>query len=310
MSTDQTIVNSNERKGAVLCIGVFDGVHRGHQALLAAGRALADELGLPLIAVTFDPHPMAVVRPESAPQTLASLAERRFLLFNAGADDVFVLKFTKEVSGWEPEEFIHRVLVGTLRAKAVVVGENFRFGHRAAGTVETLREAGIRHGFVVHQVGLAADQEPWSSTRVRKAITDGDIAEATRVLGREYELTGIVVHGDHRGRELGFPTANLFWLGQPVIPADGVYAGWLVAGNQRLPAAISVGTNPQFSGVARRVETYVLDRDDLDLYDQEVTLVFVEHLRGQMVFEALEGLIEQMNADVEATRAVLGLREI
>jgi len=307
MSNDHAHLSTNERKGAVLCIGVFDGVHRGHQALLSEGRLLADELGVPLVAVTFDPHPMAVVRPESAPQSLASLAERRFLLFNAGADDVFVLKFTKEVSGWEPEEFIHRVLVDTLRASAVVVGKNFRFGHRAAGTIDTLREAGTRYGFAVREVGLAADQEPWSSTRVRMALTAGDIAEANRVLGREYELTGIVVHGDHRGRELGFPTANLFWLGNPVIPADGVYAGWLIASNQRFPAAISVGTNPQFSGVERRVETYVLDRDDLDLYDQEVTVVFVAHLRGQLVFDGLEGLVEQMAQDVAATREVLGL---
>ncbi|MDO9484641.1 MAG: bifunctional riboflavin kinase/FAD synthetase [Actinomycetota bacterium] len=297
----------NERKGAVLCIGVFDGVHRGHQALLAEGRTLADDLGLPLVAVTFDPHPMAVVRPDAAPQNLASLAERRFLLFNAGADDVFVLKFTTEVSGWEPEEFIHRVLADTLKAKAVVVGENFRFGHRAAGSVETLREAGERYGFVVREVTMAADAEPFSSTRVRKAITEGDLAEARRVLGRNYELSGIVVHGDHRGRELGFPTANLLWLGNPAIPADGVYAGWLVTGNKRYPAAISVGTNPQFSGVERRVETYVLDRDDLDLYDREVTVVFVARLRGQMVFEGLESLVDQMHQDVVATREVLNL---
>ncbi len=305
MANERT--DASERKGAVLCIGVFDGVHKGHQALLAEGRRLADELGLPLVAVTFDPHPMSVVRPDFAPPSLAGLAERRFLLFNAGADDVFVLKFTQEVSGWEPEEFIRRVLADTLQAKAVVVGENFRFGHRAAGDVDTLREAGLRYGFVVRAVTMAADAEPWSSTRVRAAIADGDMAEARRVLGRNYELTGIVVHGDHRGRELGFPTANLLWLGTPAIPADGVYAGWLVAGKQRFPAAISVGTNPQFSGNERRIETYVLDRDDLDLYDREVTIVFVAHLRGQLVFDGLEGLVEQMNQDVARTREVLNL---
>ncbi|MDP2014351.1 MAG: bifunctional riboflavin kinase/FAD synthetase [Actinomycetota bacterium] len=305
MASERT--SPSERKGAVLCIGVFDGVHKGHQALLAEGRALADELGLPLVAVTFDPHPLSVVRPDFAPTSLASLAERRFLLFNAGADDVFVLKFTQEVSGWEPEEFIHRVLADTLQAKAIVVGENFRFGHRAAGDVDTLREAGKRYGFVVSAVTMAADAEPWSSTRVRTAIAEGDMAEVRRVLGRNYELTGIVVHGDHRGRDLGFPTANLLWLGNPAIPADGVYAGWLVVRNQRFPAAISVGTNPQFSGDERRIESYVLDRDDLDLYDCEVTIVFVAHLRGQLVFDGLEGLIEQMNQDVAKTREVLNL---
>lgn len=301
--TDRTL------SGAVLCIGVFDGVHRGHQALLAQGRVVADELGLPLIAVTFDPHPMSVVRPEAAPTTLASLTERRSLLLKAGADDVFVLKFTREVSTWSPEDFIQRVLVDTLKARAVVVGENFRFGHRAAGTVQTLREAGERDGFSVHELALAADQEPWSSTRVRQAVVDGDVAEAARVLGHSYELTGAVVHGDHRGRELGFPTANLLWLGNPTIPADGVYAGWLLAGGQRLPAAISVGTNPQFSGQERRIESYVLDRDDLDLYGQEVTVIFVERLRGQLVFDGLDGLIEQMSQDVTSTRAVLELAQ-
>ena len=298
---------SDEGKGAVLCIGVFDGVHLGHRALLAQAHAIALELGLPLVAVTFDPHPMSVVRPQAAPQSLATLAERRFMLFDAGADDVFVLQFTKEVSSWDPEEFIHRVLHDTLHAHAVVVGENFRFGHKAAGDIETLREAGERYHFTVTEVKLAADDEPWSSTRVRNAITSGDMVEAARVLGRPYDLTGVVVHGDHRGRELGFPTANLAWPGTPVIPADGVYAGWLVASDQRYPAAISVGTNPQFEGDERRVETYVLDRDDLDLYGQEITVVFIARLRGQMVFDGLDGLIAQMGIDVARTREVLGL---
>jgi len=154
---------------------------------------------------------------------------------------------------------------------------------------------------------LAADVEPWSSTRVRKALATGDLVEATKVLGRNYDLSGIVIHGDHRGRELGYPTANLELVGNPAVPADGVYAGWLVVGADRLPAAISVGTNPQFGGAQRRVESYVLDRNDLDLYGQEVTVIFVEYLRGQLTFEGLEGLIEQMDADVRKTRAVLGL---
>ena len=157
------------------------------------------------------------------------------------------------------------------------------------------------------EVGLAADVQPWSSTRVRHALALGDLHEAGNVLGRDYDLSGVVVHGDHRGRELGFPTANLQWQGNPVVPGDGVYAGWLVHGDQRYPAAISVGTNPQFAGVERRVESYVLDRTDLDLYGQEITVIFIEQLRGQMTFEGLDGLIEQMGTDVANTRAVLGL---
>lgn len=299
---------SEEDQGAVACIGVFDGVHLGHRALIARAREIADARRLQLVAITFDPHPMAVVRPELAPASLATLAERRVLLFDAGADDVFVLPFTPEVSQWSPEDFIHRVLHDSVHARAVVVGENFRFGHRAAGDVQTLREAGERYHFDVTEVALAADAEPWSSTRVRAAIAEGDVVEAARVLGRSYDITGTVVHGDHRGRELGFPTANLAWGGTPVIPADGVYAGWLVTGADRFPAAISVGTNPQFAGVERRIETYVLDRDDLDLYGAEVTVVFVERLRGQQVFDDLSALVEQMGQDVERARAVLGLR--
>jgi len=294
-------------QGAVVCIGVFDGVHKGHQALISRAREIALEISAPLIALTFDPHPLVVVRPEMAPESLASLAERRFLLFNAGVDDVFVLPFNAEVATWDPETFIHRVLHDKLNARAVVIGENFRFGHQGAGDVETLREAGERYHFSVTEVGLAADVEPWSSTRVRKALATGDLVEATKVLGRNYDLSGIVIHGDHRGRELGYPTANLELVGNPAVPADGVYAGWLVVGADRLPAAISVGTNPQFGGAQRRVESYVLDRNDLDLYGQEVTVIFVEYLRGQLTFEGLEGLIEQMDADVRKTRAVLGL---
>ncbi len=299
--------HEHENTGAVVCIGVFDGVHKGHQALISQARIIADERNAPLIALTFDPHPLAVVRPDLAPQSLASLAERRFLLFDAGVDDVFVLQFNDEVASWDPETFIHRVLHDTLNAQAVVVGGNFRFGHEGAGDVTTLRAAGERYHFSVSEVHLAADVQPWSSTRVRHALALGDLKEATHVLGRPYDLSGLVVHGDHRGRELGYPTANLQWQGNPVVPADGVYAGWLVHGSERYPAAISVGTNPQFSGVERRVESYVLDRTDLDLYGQEITVIFIEHLRGQMTFDGIDGLVTQMSADVLKTRAVLGL---
>lgn len=292
-------------QGSVLCIGVFDGVHRGHRALLAEGRRQADALGLPLVAVTFAPHPMAVVAAHHAPRALSTVAHRCDLLRDAGADRVDILAFDESMAALSPQEFIERELVTRLGARAVVVGEDFRFGHRAAGSVDTLCSAGQGLGFSVTGVGLVGDGERWSSTRIRELLDSGDVAAAAEQLGRRYALDGIVVHGDHRGRELGYPTANLAWADDPVVPADGVYAGWLTAGSERYPAAISVGTNPQFDGHERRVESYVLDRDDLDLYDLPARVEFTERLRGQMTFDGVEGLLAQMARDVDTARSVL-----
>lgn len=292
-------------RGAVLCIGVFDGVHRGHRALLAEGRRQADDLGLPLVAVTFDPHPMSVVGPHHAPRSLSTVAHRRALLLDAGADEVDVLPFDAVMAELAPEDFIAQELVGRLGAKAIVVGEDFRFGHRAAGSVDTLRAAGTVHGFTVTGIGLMGDTERWSSTRIRALLDAGDVAAAAEQLQRPYAVDGTVVHGDHRGRELGYPTANLAWMGDPVIPADGVYAGWLTVDGIRYPAATSVGTNPQFDGRERRVESYALDRDDLDLYGLPARVEFTQRLRGQLTFESLDGLVAQMAADVDLARRLL-----
>lgn len=291
--------------GAVLCIGVFDGVHRGHRALLAEGRRQADDLGLPLVAVTFDPHPMSIVASGHAPRSLSTLDHRRQLLFEAGADAVDVLDFDARMASMTPDQFIVGELVDRLGAKAVVVGEDFRFGAGAAGSVETLRTQGRRSGFSVTGVGLVGDAERWSSTRIRSLLDEGDIRTAGEQLGRLYALDGVVVHGDHRGRDLGYPTANLAWQDDPVVPADGVYAGWLTAAGERYPCAVSVGTNPQFDGRERRVEAYVLDRDDLDLYGLTVRVEFVERLRGQMTFDTLDGLLVQMADDVDRSRGLL-----
>ena len=296
----------NRDSGAVLSIGVFDGVHRGHQALLAHARRAASTRALPLVAVTFDPHPMAVVPGREAPESLASLEQRKELLLAAGADAVDVLDFDASMAAMAPEEFVSRELVQRLGAREVVVGEDFRFGHRATGTVDTLRDTGRRWGFDVSAVPLLGDgAERWSSTRIRRAVAEGRVGDAQDALGRPYALDGVVVHGDHRGRELGYPTANLSWQGDPVVPADGVYAGWLTAAGERHPSAISVGTNPQFDGRERRVESYVLDRDDLDLYDLRVRVEFVERMRGQMTFDSLDGLLEQMATDVDRSRSLL-----
>jgi riboflavin kinase/FMN adenylyltransferase len=291
-------------------IGNFDGVHLGHQHVIRRARELADAGGLPVVAVTFDPHPMAVLRPDHAPMTLTDLDQRSRLLSGAGADDVFVLRFSREVASWTPEEFIDRVLVQGLHARHVVVGANFRFGNRAAGDVATLRRAGNSRDFEVDGVELDGGPQVWSSTYVRTCLTAGDVEGAAEALGRPYSVSGEVVEGDRRGRELGFPTANVP-VRDVAVPADGVYAGWLrvldePAGDP-LPAAISVGTNPTFDGVRdRRVEAYVLDRTDLELYGRPVEISFVGRLRGIVKYEGVESLVAAMHDDVDRTPVLHG----
>ncbi|GAA4690010.1 bifunctional riboflavin kinase/FAD synthetase [Nocardioides conyzicola] len=289
-------------------IGNFDGVHLGHRHVLARAREIADERSLPVVAVTFDPHPMAVLRPEHAPTMLTSLEVRAELLGAVGADHVLAVPFDRDVAGWSPEEFIERVLVDTLHAAAVVVGANFRFGHRASGDVATLREVGARLGFTAEGIPLDGGPQVWSSTYVRMSVAAGDVAGAAEALGRPYAVRGVVVQGDQRGRGLGFPTANVPTSSMTAGPPDGVYAGWLrrLDTGERYPAAISVGTNPTFNGVRdRRVESYVLDRTDLELYGVEVEVSFVERLRGMVAFDSVESLVEQMTADVDRARELL-----
>jgi len=301
---------------SVVTIGNFDGVHRGHQEVLAHARTRAAELGgLPVVALTFDPHPMRVLRPESAPLMLSEPGQRAELLIEHGSDAVLILPFDKDVASWSPDEFIERVLVGTLHAKAVVVGENFRFGHRAAGHVDTLVAAGATYGFQVEGLSLAGDAQPWSSTYVRQRLAEGDVEGAAEALGRPLRVTGVVIEGDKRGRELGYPTANIPADPIAAVPLDGVYAGWLTvltpaAGGpsygEPMPAAISVGSNPTFDGVDRRVESYVLDRDDLELYGARIAIDFVARLRGSQIrFETIDDLLVQMKADVDGARRTL-----
>jgi riboflavin kinase/FMN adenylyltransferase len=289
-------------------VGNFDGVHLGHRHVLARAREVADARSLTVVAVTFDPHPMAVLRPEHAPTTLTSLDTRAELLGDAGADAVLALPFDRDVAGWSPEEFVRRVLVDSLHAAAVVVGANFRFGHRAAGDVATLREAGERLGFTAEGIPLDGGPQVWSSTYVRMSLAAGDVAGAAEALGRPYAVRGVVVTGDKRGRELGYPTANVPTDTMTAAPPDGVYAGWLrrLDTGERYPAAISVGTNPTFDGDRyRRVEAYVLDRTDLELYGVEVEVGFVERLRGMVAFASIEDLLVQMRDDVDRARELL-----
>jgi riboflavin kinase/FMN adenylyltransferase len=306
------------RGGAVVAIGVFDGVHLGHRALLDAARSVADERHLPLAVVTFHPHPLSVVRPGSEPQQLATIRHRVELLSAAGADAVNLLEFTRELSQTEPGEWVRQTLV-TMPARAVVVGEDFRFGHLAAGDTALLRRLGAQYDFDVLTAGLLADAgtgEPWSSSLIRASVAEGDMAAVRRGLGRNHVVEGLVVHGEHRGRDLGYPTANINPLaagyGGPVaMPRDGVYAGWLVVnphqpGTTHFPAAISVGTNPTFEERGeRRVEAYVLDQNDLTLYDHLVAIEFADLLRDQITYDDAEPLKEQMARDVAQTRSVL-----
>ena len=293
----------------VVTIGNFDGIHLGHQHVLEQARATATEVGVAqVVVVTFDPHPIAVLRPEHAPPTLTSIQTRSRLLAEAGVDAVLVLPFDRAMAAWTPMEFIDRVLVDALRARAVVVGANFRFGNRAAGDVSLLRDVGEGRGFLVEGVELDGGPQVWSSTYIRSCLAAGDVAGATEALGRPFVVRGVVVQGDQRGRELGFPTANVPTPVEGAAPADGVYAGWLTRldSGETYPAAISVGTNPTFEGEReRRIEAYVLDRDDLDLYGAEVEVAFVERLRGMVKFQGMDALVETMRDDVRRAREIL-----
>jgi riboflavin kinase / FMN adenylyltransferase len=302
---------------SVVTIGVFDGVHRGHQATIGHAVQRARELHVPAVVMTFDPHPSEVVRPGSHPAVLTEPARKAELLADLGVDAFCVIPFTPEFSRLPAEGFVHDVLVDTLHTSLVVVGENFRFGHKAAGDVELLRRLGRSFGFAVEAAPLVSDDGTvFSSTYIRALVAAGDVAEAAEALGRPHRVEGVVVRGDQRGRELGFPTANLLTSGHAAVPADGVYAAWLVraarANSRRMAAApdrphmaaVSVGTNPTFSGRERRVEAFILDFDG-DVYGERLALDFVARLREQRSYPEIGSLITQIDADVAATRALL-----
>jgi riboflavin kinase / FMN adenylyltransferase len=297
----------------VATIGVFDGVHRGHQGLIQRAVELAGQRDVPSVVVTFDPHPSEVVRPGSHPAQLTTLRRKAELVEQLGVDVFCVLPFTPELSKMPGDEFVHEVLVDRLHASAVVVGENFRFGHKAQGDIELLTKLGSRFGFVVEGAKLLTSatngEITFSSTYVRACVDAGDVVAASAALGRPHRLEGIVVRGDGRGHELGFPTANLSTPRYTAVPADGVYACRFTllasSGQRSLNAAVSVGTNPTFSGRERRVEAFVLDVDE-DFYGQRVGLDFIERLRPMERYDTVEALVEQMHLDVARAREVLG----
>ena len=311
---------------SVLTLGNFDGVHRGHQRVVQQVLDAARERSAAAVVVSFDPHPAQVHRPDTAPELIMGLDDRVETLAETGIDGLLMMNYTLDLASNTPEEFVERVFVRTLRAKAVVIGHDVRFGRGNSGDLDTMRQLGQELGFEVIAIddfGARCPQDAthadgdrrWSSTWVREALEAGEVDVAARVLGRHHRMRGEVVHGAARGRDLGYPTANLADSAEGFIPADGIYAGWLVdEAGTRWPSAISVGSNPTFDGVDRQVEAHVINRplervEDFDLYGQKVVVEFVEHLRGQVTYRGPEALIEQMKLDVDRARGLLSTEQ-
>ena len=296
---------------SAVAIGKFDGVHAGHRAVIERLKADAAASGARAVAVTFDRNPLALLRPEICPENVVSVERKLELLGELGLDATLLLTFDRELASRTPVEFVEEILVDALHVSTVLVGRDFRFGHKGAGTPDLLRELGPQYGFtvdVVEDVYVEGSERRVSSSWIRELLAAGDVRKAEVVLGRPVDVRGEVVHGLKRGRELGFPTANLSASVDALVPADGVYAGWLIDHDTdvRYPAAVSVGTNPTFDDVlVRQVEAHVLDEDSLDLYGHDVTVEFAERLRGMVAFEGIEALMAQMSADVVAARALL-----
>ncbi len=284
---------------SIVVIGNFDGVHKGHQQILNRAKEIAGDEKI--VALTFDPHPVSIFAPERTPTLLTILSDKIELLKIHNADQVAVIKFTKEFAAMAPEDFVNKVLIEQLKATTVIVGENFTYGFKAAGNVQSL----ARHTeFKTIVLDLQSNaEEAISSTRIRSAIVNGNVESAREMLTRPHRLDGIVVHGEKRGREIGYPTANLGNIDGQTIPADGVYAGWLTVGIDRWPAAISIGTNPTFEGArGRQVEAYAIDQVGLDLYTKPATIEFGWRLRDTLKFDGLEPLLEQMAKDCAEAR--------
>jgi riboflavin kinase/FMN adenylyltransferase len=278
----------------VIAIGIFDGVHAGHQQIIATAKLHGD-----VTVLTFDPHPISVISPEKAPTQLLNIADRILFLKQSGASFVEVINFNEEFSSLTPDQFIEQELVNKLGAEHVVVGENFNFGYKAQGNPKYLSEVGPKYGFEVSVVKLLENRgSVISSSRIRNLIIDGEIERANELLTRNFFLKGLVVHGEKRGREIGYPTANIGLSNFATIPADGVYAGWLSVKQDKWQAAISIGTNPTFPGVrGRQVEAYAIDQVGLELYDLEATIEFGFRLRDTLKFDGLDSLLKQMKQD-------------
>jgi len=289
-----------------IALGTFDGVHLGHQAVVRAAKEAGTRLQVSTMAATFHPRPATVIRPGTPAASLSGITERIRMLYQAGADEVVMMRFTPQLAALSAAEFVEQVLVGKFGAVAITVGEDFRFGHDRLDGVDAMRELCTPLGVEVGAVQLLGDDgDKISSSRIRGLISEGEMQEAAKLLGRLPSLDGVVAHGDKRGREIGFPTANLSAVPGQQLPAEGVYAGWATInpGEQRFAAAISVGRNPHFGDVDDlRIEAHLLDYDGAEIYDRPLRLNFHSMVRGQAVYDSLEALVAQITADVEVVR--------
>lgn len=300
----------NDFTQTAVTIGKFDGVHLGHQALLKRVVDLAEDNMFAAVVLTFDRHPDALLNPAECKLPLIGPAQKNILLAETGIDATLTLPFDEALAAMSPVEFVQQILVDSLNAKVVVVGEDFRFGHKGTGDVEVLRVLGSKLGFRVFVIPpVTIGGEPVSTTRIRDLLDSGKVMSAATLLGRNHITTGIIEHGLKIGRTIGFPTANMSRDCEGFLPLDGVYAGWLYVDDEKYPAAHSVGINETFQAVPRLVESFVLDRTDLDLYGKTVTLEYVEFIRPAAKFDGVEALVEEINRDIEKIRVVLELGE-
>lgn len=308
----QSISSINQVVGgftaSAVTVGKFDGIHKGHQKLIGSLKAAADEHAIQSVVVTFDRHPDALLNPEHFKLPLIGPTQKNALIQDTGIDVLLTLAFDDALAKLSPQEFVQQILVDGLKAKIVLVGEDFKFGHKGSGDVQTLHDLGQQLGFEVRVISSAElNGEKISTSKIREALDLGQVAKAAEMLGHIHTSVGIIEHGLKIGRSIGFPTANMARDCEGYLPLDGVYAGWLVVDGQRYPAAHSVGINETFQAVPRLVESHVLDRNDIDLYDKVVTLEFVDFIRPAAKFNGVEDLVEEINRDLEKVRRILGL---
>lgn len=292
--------------GTAIAIGVFDGVHRGHQQVMSDLTVLAGERGLVPVALTFDPHPLEFLAPDRAPDLLTTVEQRASLLAKCGVEILGVLPFL-EIRDLDPRAFVTEILSLRLKASVIAVGENFRFGRDRGGDPALLETLGGRLGFsveVVEMIGDGGSDGPISSTRIREMLVNGEVGQAAKLLGRNFELVGPVIHGDARGRTIGFPTANLHIPDRMAVPANGVYAVWVTCEGVRHRAVVNIGVRPTFGVSARTIEAHLLEFDG-DLYGRTLSLAFVERIRPERRFDTVEALVTQIGVDRDAAAHIL-----
>lgn len=296
-----------DQKPTAVTIGKFDGIHLGHKELLAETVRVAQQQNLVPTVVTFDRHPKATLNPNQAPSPIVGDSQKKELLQNSNIEMVLSLTFNDELAHSSPRDFVIKTLVMGLKSKSVLVGSGFRFGAEAKGDVDLLKELGAEFGFEVHVVEpVKLDGNVVSSSKIRELLDHGDVSKAAELLGRLHSTRGMVEHGLKIGRKLGFPTANISRDAEGLLPKDGVYAGWLHAQGERYPAALSIGINETIVEVPRLLEVHVLDRNDLDLYDQVVNVEYVDFIRPALKFNGVDELIAAINADLDKIRQILG----